>query len=288
MHAQRVIAALVLIVACAAGASAQTRVAVNGVESPGPIAAVAGGTVPVDVINGPGNATDWIALATAGSANTSYLDWRYLNGSTAPPSTGAANATLTFGIPVTPGDYEFRLFASNGFTRVATSVVVSVSASAAEIAVNGIPPPATAEVFAGSTLSVDVSGGPANRGDWVGLFAVGAADGAYSTWRYLNGTTSLPAAGVSTASLVFDSPTSPGSYEFRLFANNTFARLTTSSTIVVSASATQIAVNGVTPPTAVSAAAGSSAVVAISSGPGNATDWIGLYESGAPNGAYLA
>jgi len=56
----------------------------------------------------------------------------------------------------------------------------------------------------------------------------------------------------------------------------------------VAASTAAIAVNGVTPPGEVSAGVGTNAAVSISDGPGNATDWVGLYASGAADGAVLS
>ena len=49
------------------------------------------------------------------------------------------------------------------------------------------------------------------------------------------------------------------------------------------ASAQQLAINGTTPPATVTIAAGEAATVVVSDGPGNATDWIGLYAAGAPD-----
>jgi len=49
----------------------------------------------------------------------------------------------------------------------------------------------------------------------------------------------------------------------------------------------RLAVNGVVAPAGVSVAAGSVASVAVSGGPANATDWIGLYAAGAADTSYL-
>ncbi|MBZ5556722.1 MAG: IPT/TIG domain-containing protein [Acidobacteriia bacterium] len=268
-------------------AFAQVEIAVNGQLAPGSVTVTAGATVSVAVSNGPGSTTDWVALSGSGTSDYSYIDWRYLNGATAPPATGLTSATITFTVPIAPGSYEFRLFANNTYSRLATSVTVNVVASPATLTVNGVDPPTAVSVAAGTRMTLDVAGGPANATDWVGLYAAGAGDGAYLTWRYLSGTTTPPASGLSSATLTFDAPTSPGSYEFRLFANNTYARLTASTTIVTAASTAQLAVNNVAPPAGVTVAAGSIAIVSVSGGPANAGDWVALYPSGAPNGGYL-
>lgn len=102
--------------ALAASVSAQTTIAVNGTQPPDVVSTQAGTVATVVVTNGPGNTTDWIALFPAG-ADTAYLDWKYLNGSTAPPSIGLTSAAIQQLLPVAPGNYELRLFASNGISR---------------------------------------------------------------------------------------------------------------------------------------------------------------------------
>ena len=66
-----------------------------------------------------GNGYDWIALAAVGSPDTSYLQYVYV-------APGATTATWTVNMPMTAGGYEFRLFANNGYTRLATSTTVEV------------------------------------------------------------------------------------------------------------------------------------------------------------------
>jgi hypothetical protein len=266
----------------------QPRIAVNDALPPAVVAANAGGTAAVVVSGGPANTTDWIAFYPVGAADTGYLAWQYLSGTTSPPGVGLSTAALTFGVPVSPGDYEFRLFANNGFTRLATSTVVTVAASSSQIAVNGGAPGSPVEVSAGGEASVVVSGGPANREDWIGLFAVGAPDASHLAWQYLSGTTSPPATGMSGAVLTFDVPVVAGAYELRFFANNGYARLATSGVITVLPSQARIIVNGITPPATISAVAGSDAVVVISDGPGNRTDWLGLYAVGAADTAPIS
>ncbi len=67
-----------------------------------------------------------MSLAQVGSALTSYLDWKYLNGTRNLPATGLRSATLPFTMPQTPGSYEFRFLANNGYTLYATSPPVAV------------------------------------------------------------------------------------------------------------------------------------------------------------------
>jgi hypothetical protein len=121
----------------------------------------------VGVAGGPGNSTDWIALFAVGAPDSGYLSWSYLNGTTAPPTNGQTSATVLTYAPLAAGDYEWRLFANNGWTRIATSGVVTVTASAATLAINGLSAPAVASVVAGSNVAVSLSEGPANATDFL-------------------------------------------------------------------------------------------------------------------------
>jgi hypothetical protein len=48
-----------------------------------------------------------------------------------------------------------------------------------------------------------------------------------------------------------------------------------------------VAVNGALPPAATTVTVGSIAAVSVSGGPGNTTDWVGLYAVGSPDSAYF-
>ena len=41
---------------------------------------VPGGTVTATIVNGPGNAGDWLGLIGASAADGTYVAWKYLNG----------------------------------------------------------------------------------------------------------------------------------------------------------------------------------------------------------------
>ena len=77
-----------------------------------------GALVTVTLTNGTGVAADWIGLARVGDPNTSYLNWI------------GVGAKTTFvwrvNVPLTPNNYEFRLFSNGSYTRIATSPTVQV------------------------------------------------------------------------------------------------------------------------------------------------------------------
>jgi hypothetical protein len=112
----------VTVAGAAAPSVARPSITVSGTS------VAANARVSVVVANGPGNSTDWVALAPVSGPNNQYLQWKYLNNSQATPPAGITAATLTFDMPSSSGVYEFRLFAGNGFTRLADSADVTVTA----------------------------------------------------------------------------------------------------------------------------------------------------------------
>src|SRR5439155_1713538 len=190
-----------------------------------------GATVSVGVMSGPGNPKDWLALYPTGTADTAWVEWFFLNGTKRAPASGLTEASVPFTMPSTLGDYEVRFFANNTFQRLGTTPTVTVATPPP-------PPPPTVNgssvaiaVAPGATVSVGVMSGPGNPKDWLALSPTGAADNAYMDWFSLNGTKSAPAAGLTTATIPFTLPNTPGTYEVRFFANNTFQHLGTTPTV---------------------------------------------------------
>jgi hypothetical protein len=173
-------------------------------------------------------ARDWVALHAQGAADSTYLDWKYLNGTRTAPGTGLTSATMTFSLPQAAGMYNFRLYRDNGYTKLATSAVVTVVAGATPIlSVN------TTTVARGGSVQVTVANGPGNPTDWIGLCASGAADTALKDWKYLNGTRTVPASGLTAATVTFTMPQTPGTYDLRLFRSNGYTKLATTATVTV-------------------------------------------------------
>ena len=72
--------------------------------------------------------TDWIGLYSAGASDGAFLGWMYVSCSQA-PAAARASGSCAFPIPggVSPGTYELRLFAANGFTRLTIGNAFSVT-----------------------------------------------------------------------------------------------------------------------------------------------------------------
>lgn len=200
---------------------------VNGIAPPEQQSVDSGVTVSV-VASGATTIRDWVALAQVGAANGSYIAWKYMNGSQTAPSSVITSATLSFTMASAAGNYEWRFFANNGFTRLATSGVVTKPSAA--LTVNGVAAPGTALTQPSGTATIGVTNG-LGYGDWVGLYRVGSADSPSISWQYLSGTHTAPNPGPFSATLTFVMPVQSDLYEFRFFAGNGYTRLATSGPV---------------------------------------------------------
>ena len=78
-----------------------------------------GSTITVTYAGLPGYAKDWLAVAAAGSADTSWVAWVYTGGHT--------SGTATFTAPGTSGSYVVRAFLNDSLTRLAESASFTVT-----------------------------------------------------------------------------------------------------------------------------------------------------------------
>jgi hypothetical protein len=204
---------------------------------------------------------DWVALYQIGAADASYLSWQY---------TGAnLSGSMTFIAPSQAGQYEFRYFLNNGYTRVATSNQVTVSTS---IVYDLSAAPSNTVTASAITVNWSAAEGHSQQ-DWVGLYKAGVADASYLSWQY----TDLALSG----SMTFTAPAQPGQYEFRYFLNNGYTRVATSNPVAVVSFNMAAAPNNAT---------SGSVMVAVwwASGDHSVQDWVGLYQVGATDTSFLS
>jgi len=121
------------------------------------------------------------------------------------------------------GTDEVRVF-TGGYSRVATSPVVNVTAPPPPPPVQLTPNVTTAT--AGSPVTVTLTNGPGGPTDWIALAASGAANNNYLQWVYVG-------SGVTSRDWTVTMPAAAGTYEFRLFLNNGYTRAATSAAITV-------------------------------------------------------
>jgi subtilisin family serine protease len=262
-------------------AAVQGLAPVTLVASPASVAS--GGTLTAtwNGIASPSSA-DWIALYQPGSANTAFIEWIYVSCSKSPGGS-LASGSCPFTVPssLPPATYELRLLANNGFTAIAISNTFTVTSSAG--------PTLTANptsIPSGGTLTATWNGiASPSSADWIGLYQPGSSNTAYIEWIYVSCSKS-PGSPLSSGSCPFVVPASlpTAAYELRLLANNGFTTLATSNAFTVGG-------GGVEPtltanPTNVPAGGTLTAAWTGIASP-TSRDWIGLYQPGAGNTAFI-
>jgi subtilase family serine protease len=173
--------------------------------------------------------TDWVGVYAPGSGSGSYLNWVYDDSCTQTAgSTALASGSCPITMPTTPGTYELRLYAANGFTLLATSQQITVNAPTLSAS------PTSVGAGGSVTASWGSVGNPSTT-DWIGVYTPGSGSGSYINWVYDDSCTQT--AGSTTlgsGSCSITMPTTPGTYELRLYAANGYTLLATSSQITVS------------------------------------------------------
>ena len=81
-------------------------------------------------------------------------------------------------------------------------------------------------VAPGASVTVTLTDGLGGAFDWLALAATAAPNTSYLKYLYLG-------AGTTTRAWTVTAPTTPGTYEFRLFLNNGYTRAATSATVTV-------------------------------------------------------
>jgi subtilisin len=215
----------------------------------------------VTLTNGLGGPNDWLALAATGAADTSYLNWTPVGG-------GVTTRTWTVAMPGTPGTYEFRLFLNNGFTRLATSPAVTVTAT---------PPVNPVPVATSLTPANAAIGGPAfaltvNGSKFVSSSVV--------RWNSADRPTTFVSATQLQAAISADDIAGSGTNQVTVFTpapgggTSSSLPFTVAQQSSITVSATNV--TGGTPVTA-----------NLTDGPGGANDWLALADSTAPNSSVI-
>lgn len=103
--------------------------------------------------------------------------------------------------------------------------VAAVSHAQTVVSVNGYVNAPPLVMPAASTVYVELTNDPGGAGDWVTLVPADAPNATYWQWFYLGG--------VHMAAFAFDLPAYDGDFEVRVFADNGYRRIGTSSQIAV-------------------------------------------------------
>jgi hypothetical protein len=205
---------------------------------------------------------DWFGLFAVGAPDTGFVAWSR--------TTGTATGSTVFTVPASApsGAYELRLFAQNGFQRLAVTGTFTVgpwlSASPSSVASRG-----TLTVNWGAITT------PTST-DWFGLFPVGAPD----TGSIASSVTTGATGGGQLMTVPASAPA--GAYELRLFSQGSFQRLGVSTTITVTGPGPVLNVNSPTASPGNQITVGWQGISAPT-----LTDWFGLFAVGAPDTGFV-
>ena len=184
------------------------------------------GPNPVPVLNSlsPGSAfagSASLALTINGSGFTSssVVRWNGANRPTTYVSATQLQASLGAGDLAVVGSAQVSVFSPS--PGGGTSNVLNL---------NIVPRPIltvdTTSVAPGGQVTVTLTGGLGGASDWLAFAATNAPELSYVSYVYIG-------AGVVTRTWTVTAPTTPGTFEFRLFLNNLYTRAATSPPVVV-------------------------------------------------------
>jgi hypothetical protein len=226
--------------------------------------------VVVTFSNLPGNALDWITISPSGSPPTSYGQYAYTGGQTA----GQRTLSVT-----SAGTYVARAYTNDSFNILYESAPFTVggggdAGSSATVSTN------QATYTTSDNITVQFAGAPGNAADWVTISPAGSPATTYGQYFYTGG--------AASGSLDF-SPLAAGSYEARLYVNDSFNVIATSTSFTVTAGGGGS--DGGAP--GVSTGAGpftapATVSVDFTNLPGNQYDWIALSPANGTPGEYIA
>ena len=180
---------------------------VPSITSLSPNQASSGGAAFTLTVNGNGFVPSSVVRWNGSARTTSYVSSTRLTASIGAAdiaSTGTAQITV---VSPTPG---------GGTSGVATFVI-------------GPPPTLTVSattVAPGASVTVTLTNGLGGQWDWLGLAGANSPNTLYILFTYVGG-------GVTTRTWTVTMPTAPGTYEFRLFPNNSYTRIATSPVVTV-------------------------------------------------------
>ncbi len=134
-------------------------------------------------------------------------------------------------------------------------------------------------VSPGGSLTVNwtAPSGQTSPTDWIGIYAVGAANTSYGAWGYTGGALS--------GTLSCTAPSPAGTYEYRYLRNNGYTDVVRSTPVTVSGGGSSFAVSA--SPSAVSPGGTLTVNWTAPSGQTSSRDWISVFAQGAPNTSYL-
>lgn len=178
-------------------------------------------------------------------------------------SIAGSSGLLNLKAPEDNGSYNLRMYNASGEELASLDFNVKVPTITA----------APASIKACEMVAINYSGAPGYENDWIGMYKSGSSDNSYMTKQYLNGN--------EKGTVTLEAP-DPGSYNFRLFENDSFTKLATSNNVVADA-----AVGNKVIATPSHVRPGGSVTVTYWGAPPEGTGVIGMYGVNRPDKFYL-
>jgi hypothetical protein len=160
-----------------------------------------------------------IAATGSGFVRESVIQWNGVDRATTYVSATELRTTLS------AAD-----LAATGTALVSVSTPAPGGGASAAVTFRVVPPPVLSvdatSVRLGASVTVTLTGGLGGSRDWLALSSVGSSIISYIQFTYVG-------SGVVTRTWTVTMPSTPGTYEFRLFLNNTYTLASTSPPITV-------------------------------------------------------
>ncbi len=166
-----------------------------------------------------GTAAFTLTVNGTGFATTSEVRWNGIARDTTFVSAMQLRASIDAGDVAAAGTAQMTVFspAPGGGTSAPLTFTIA-------------PPPAltvsTTTAAPGSSVTVTLTNGLGGLYDWLGFTTTTAPNTSYITFVYIGG-------GTTSRTWTVTMPSTPGTYEFRLFLNNGYVRAATSPTVTV-------------------------------------------------------
>lgn len=217
--------------------------------------------IPVRVEGMPGNDSDYVAIAEAGSPGSGEVTYEYLR--------GRKEAEIVLRPVMKAGKYEVRLFFGNDQERNKSDQIrFAVPLTITPAAPITLTPERTI-LPEGNAVRVAYDGLPGNDKDWIATAEAGSPDGNYIAYVYSGGAKS------GTASL--PPLTKPGKYEIRVYFDDMTSDRTVQARVpieVTPAPPVNLQLDSLT------YAPGATIIVTFNTMPGNQRDWLALGRAG--------
>ncbi len=207
----------------------------------------------------PGDPTDWIAIAPVGTDDGAYVVRTYTDGSTA--------GSVMFDASMPPGIYVARAYPMDTMVREGES-------AAFEVSLDGVSLTTDKAVYATSdNVLVTYGGFTTDPTNWITLVPDGSPIDAFDEWHYTTGEAS--------GQMTFG-PRAEGLYEVRAYFHGSITLVARVDITIGNPGGATLVSSQAAYPT------GAQVSIQYANLPGNATDWIGIYPTGADDFGYIA